>query len=146
MGVAGPLPEDLAELIADFAALPPADRLELLVDLGRELPELPHPYASQPELLEAVVECQAPVRVRADIDDDGAARLHISAPPQAPTTRGFAGLLHSTLDGLPAAEVLGLPADLPTRLGLEGTISPLRLNGMTAMLGRIQRQLREQQS
>ena len=142
MGAAGPLPDDLAELVADFAALPPADRLELLVDLGRELPDLPEPYSSQPELLEAVVECQAPVRVRADIDDDGAALLHISAPPQAPTTRGFAGLLHSTLDGIPAVQVLTLPADLPARLGLDGTISPLRLNGMTAMLGRIQRQLR----
>lgn len=146
MGADAPLPDDLAELVADFAALPPADRLELLVDLGRELPDLSEPYASQPKLLEAVVECQAPVRVRADIDDDGAARLHISAPPQAPTTRGFAGLLHSTLDGLPAAQVLALPADLPARLGLGGTISPLRLGGMTAIVGRIQRQLREQQS
>ncbi len=40
-------------------------------------------------------------------------RLHFSAPPEAPTTRGFAGILSEGLDGQSAEAVLSVPADLP---------------------------------
>ena len=70
-------------------------------------------------------------------------RLYFSAPPEAPTTRGFAGILHDGLAGLSADEVLAVPADLPMRLSLTELVSPLRLRGMSGMLARIQRQVRE---
>jgi cysteine desulfuration protein SufE len=69
--------------------------------------------------------------------------LFFDAPPEAPTTRGFAGILQTGLDGLPAAEVLAVPDDAPFRFGLGEAVSPLRLRGMVAMLGRIKRQVRE---
>jgi cysteine desulfuration protein SufE len=39
--------------------------------------------------------------------------------------------------------VLETPGEFPSRLGLQDLVSPLRLRGMAAMLGRIKRQVRE---
>lgn len=92
-------------------------------------------------------ECQSPIFLRTEVDGAGPAavvHLFFSAPQEAPTTRGFAGILHEGLDGLSAAEVLAVPADVTSRLGLAQAISPLRLRGMAGMLGRVQRQVREQ--
>ena len=79
----------------------------------------------------ARVEGVAPERVR----------LYFKAPREAPTTRGFAGVLHEGLDGLSAAEILAVPDDMPELLGLTRAITPLRMRGMTAMLGRIKRKV-----
>ena len=68
--------------------------------------------------------------------------LFFHAPAESPTTRGFAGILHEGLDGLPAADVLAVPDDAPYRFGLGEAVSPLRLRGMVAMLSRIKRQVR----
>jgi len=68
--------------------------------------------------------------------------LFFQAPAEAPTTRGFAGILREGLDGLTAAEVLAVPDDAPYRFGLGEAVSPLRLRGMVAMLSRIKRQVR----
>ena len=66
-----------------------------------------------------------------------------SAPPEAPTTRGFASILRTGLDGEPAAGILAVPDDFYVKLGLGQAVSPLRLRGMAAMLARIKRQVRE---
>ncbi|MGC5628482.1 SufE family protein [Georgenia sp. Z1344] len=136
----------LAEIARDLAALAPNDRVQLLVELGDELPGLPQRLVDHPELLEAVRECQAPVHVRAEVDgtgEDAPVTVHVSAAPQAPVTRGFAGIVVVGLAGATAGEVLAVPADLPTRLGLEDVVSPLRLTGMAGLLARVQRQVAE---
>ena len=66
-----------------------------------------------------------------------------SAPAEAPTTRGFASILHAGLDGLTPEQVLAVPDDVPNRLGLTAAVSPLRLRGMSGMLGRIKRRVRD---
>jgi len=139
------LPPALAEIVDDFAALSVRDRLQLLLDFSRELPDLPSRIAEHPELLEPVPECQSPLFLITEIDSgepDPDVHLYFSAPPEAPTTRGFAGILHEGLDGLPASTVLAVPDDLSHRLGLAEAVSPLRLNGMAAMLFRVKRQVR----
>ncbi len=136
----------LAEIVDDFNGLGVRDRLQLLLDFSRELPPLPARYAEHPELLEPVPECQSPLFLVTEVGQDGpdpVVHLHFSAPPEAPTTRGFAGILHEGLDGLTASQVLAVPSDLSLRLGLAEAVSPLRLNGMGAMLARIKRQVRE---
>ena len=70
--------------------------------------------------------------------------VFFSAPPEAPTTRGFASILRAGLDGLPADEVLAVPDDVSYRLGLTEAVSPLRLRGMAGMLARIKRRVREE--
>ena len=143
------LPPQLAEIVEDFQALGERDRLQLLLEFSQELPNLPERYDGHPDALEPVPECQSPVVLAVEVDDEarGDARIvHVffSAPPEAPTTRGFASILRSGLDGLPAAEVLGVPDDVSYRLGLTEAVSPLRLRGMAGMLARIKRRVREE--
>lgn len=138
------LPPALAEIVDDFAALPRPERLQLLLDFARELPQLPARYADHPDLLEPVPECQSPIFLATELEGSGPqgiVRLFFSAPPEAPTTRGFAGILHAGMDGLTAAQVAQIPFDLPQRLSLEEAVSPLRLRGMSGMLTRIKRQV-----
>ena len=52
--------------------------------------------------------------------------------------------MHAALDGLTADEVLAVPPDVTERLELRDVVSPLRLRGASALLSRIQRQVREQ--
>ena len=160
--VALPLPAALDEIAQDFTAMSPRDRLTLLLDFSDGLPDLPERYVGHAELLERVDECQSPLFLvveveraqesgpsdvaKASIDDsasqDATVHLFFQAPPEAPTTRGFAGILHEGLDGLTVGEVLAVPDDAPYRFGLGEAVSPLRLRGMVAMLSRIKRQVR----
>ncbi|UKA64329.1 SufE family protein [Arthrobacter sp. FW306-04-A] len=138
------LPAALAEIVDDFQALTEPDRLQLLLEFSRGLPALPDRLLDHPELLERVVECQSPLflTIEQERNPDGVAyRLFFKAPPEAPTTRGFAGVLHEGLDGLTAAQILAVPDDMPELLGLTRAITPLRMRGMTAMLGRIKRKV-----
>ncbi|HET8561660.1 MAG TPA: SufE family protein [Marmoricola sp.] len=146
MSASADLPAPLAEIVEDFNAVAPGDRLQLLLEFSQELAPLPERYADHPELLEPVPECQSPIFLVSEVDgtgDEAVVRLHFSAPAEAPTTRGFAGILHEGLDGLAAGEILGVPNDFSSRLGLEEVVSPLRLRGMAAMLARIKRQVTE---
>ena len=137
------LPESLREIAEDFAAMPQPERLQLLLEFSNGLPALPERLQDHPELLEPVPECQSPIFLLTEVEEDGTVHLHFSAPPEAPTTRGFAGILHEGLDGAPVETVLAVPADLALRFSLSDSVSPLRLNGMSGMLARIQRQVSE---
>lgn len=136
------LPPQLEELVEDFSAVGPKDRLQLLLELSRELPDLPERYADAADTMEQVHECQSPLFLAVEVDDDKRVHLFFSAPPEAPTTRGFASIMHTGLDGEPAAEVLAVPDDFYVALGLAQAVSPLRLRGMSAMLSRIKNQVR----
>jgi cysteine desulfuration protein SufE len=136
------LPARLAETREDFLALEVRDRLQLLLEFSNELPDLPERYADHPELLERVVECQSPVYMFVEIVD-GIVHLHATAPAESPTTRGFASILAQGVEGLTVDEVLAIPDDYPQSLGLGEAVSPLRVRGMTGMLARAKRKLRD---
>lgn len=141
------LPPQLAEIVDDFQALGERDRLQLLLEFAQELPALPERYDGHPDAMEPVPECQSPVFLAVEVDTgatDHTVHVFFSAPPEAPTTRGFAGILRAGLDGLPARTVLGVPDDVSYRLGLTDAVSPLRLRGMAGMLARIKRRVREE--
>ena len=133
------LPDRLAETRDDFLALGVRDRLQLLLEFSNELPER---YADHPDLLERVEECQSPVFIFVEVVDD-VVHLHATAPKEAPTTRGFASILVQGLAGLTVEQVLEVPDDYPLTLGLTEAVSPLRIRGMSALLGRTKRQVRE---
>lgn len=136
------LPTVLAQTQEDFLDLGDKDKIQLLIEFSEELPELPTEYQDHPELLEKVEECQSPVYIFVDVRD-GVVSVHATAPVQAPTTRGFASILVQGLTGLSVEEALGIPDDFPSTLGLNALISPLRVRGMTGMLWRMKRQIRE---
>lgn len=140
------IPQALQEIADDFGAMEESQRLELLLEFSDELPDLPQRLKDDPKLLEPVPECQSPIFVRVEVDGtqpDSTVHLFFSAPAEAPTTRGFAGILNEGLDGATVQTVLDVPADFPLKLNIEKQVSPLRLNGMSGMLARIQRQVRE---
>ncbi len=138
-------PPQLAELVDEFAEVGPRDRLQLLLELSQELPELPGALRRR----RGVDGAGARVPVAAVPGGGGGARRPIggctcSSPPrrEAPTTRGFASILRTGLDGEPAADVLAVPDDFYVALGLGQAVSPLRLRGMAAMLARIKNKVR----
>jgi cysteine desulfuration protein SufE len=136
------LPAALAESVDDFGALGDADKVTLLLEFSRELPDLPSHL--QQDAMEPVPECQSPVFLSVDAADTDHVRLYLTAPAEAPTTRGFASILYQGLDGAPADEILAVPADFYHDLGLGSAVSPLRLRGMAGMLARIKGQVRRQ--
>ncbi len=135
--------ESIDSLVADFNSLEVRDRLLLLLEFSDNLPELPARYAEHPDLLERVEECQSPVYLFVEVDAEKRAQLFFSAPAEAPTTRGFAGVLHEALNGHLVEDVLAVDEDFPNLLGLTVAVSPLRLAGMRAILRRIKRQISE---
>jgi cysteine desulfuration protein SufE len=135
------MPAPLAEVVSDFAGVQGQDKLKLLLEFADELPPLPADL--EEAAMEPVPECQSPLFLHVDASDRDRVRLHFSAPAQAPTTRGFAAILATGLDEQPAADILAVPENFYTDLGLAVLISPLRLRGMSAMLARIKRRLRE---
>jgi cysteine desulfuration protein SufE len=136
----------LAEIVEDFNALPGQQRLQLLLEFSDDLPPLPERYAGHRDLLEQVPECQTPLFLAVEVAADDTVHLFFDAPPEAPTTRGFAGILQTGLDGLNADEVLATPSEFTSQLGLTDLVSPLRLRGMAAMLARIKRQIRDRRA
>lgn len=134
------LPATLAEIRDDFLELPEPERLQLLLEFANELPDVPEVIKAHPEMQERVAECQSPVYIALEVDDD-IVTMHAMAPPEAPTTRGFASILVQGITGLTADEVLAIPSDYPLTIGLTRAVSPLRIAGMTGMLQRAKRQV-----
>ena len=136
----GRLTPALSEVVSDFAEVEGQDKLRLLLEFADELPALPADL--EEAAMEPVPECQSPLFLHVDAADRTNVRLYFSAPAEAPTTRGFASILAIGLDGQSADDILAVPDDFYSDLGLAALISPLRLRGMSAMLTRIKRRLR----
>ncbi len=136
----------LQEIVDDFHGVPDKDRLQLLLEFSQDLPALPERYAEHRDRMEPVPECQAPLFLAVEVEPDETVHLYFDAPAEAPTTRGFAAILHAGLDGMDAGEVLATPAEFSSQLGLADLVSPLRLRGMAAMLSRIKRQVIQQRA
>ncbi len=133
---------ELQEIVDEFAEAPKSLRLQILLDFANGLPPLPDDLDRGG--MEQVHECQTPFFVTAPVDETGHVTLHFDAPPEAPTTRGYAGVLREGLSGATVDEVLETPPDFFTGMGLSELISPLRLRGMGAILARIKRLVVEQ--
>jgi cysteine desulfuration protein SufE len=136
-------PAKLQRIVDLFAGAPKDLRLEALLEYSRKLPPLPEGLNGHRDAMEQVVECQTPFFLATEVDQDRRVHVWFDCPPEAPTTRGFAGLLHEGLEGATVEEVLDTPDDFYTRMGLAEAISSLRLRGMGAILARLKRQVRE---
>src|SRR5258708_20461447 len=106
------MPAPLAEVVSDFAEVEGQDKLTLLLEFANELPPLP--AGLEEAAMEEVPECQSPLFMHVDAHDPDRVRLYFSAPPEAPTTPGFASILAAGLDEQPVADILALPHDFYT--------------------------------
>lgn len=134
--------EAAAEIVEAFNEVPASSRLELLLEYANALPVLPERYADHPELLERVEECQSPVYLFVEVEN-GKANIFLTAPVEAPTTRGFASILQLALDGQSLETISSFSDQFIQDLKLSELVSPLRIRGMHGMLSRIKRQVQE---
>ena len=136
-------PDQLQTIIDAFNTAPKPLRLQLLLEYSKKVSPLPEHLENQRDQMERVHECQTPFFLLTEYPDDEHVVFHFDAPPEAPTTRGFAGILSEGLSGLSPEAILDTPDDFYTDMGLAEVISPLRLRGMSAIMGRLKRQVRE---
>ncbi|MGD8321910.1 MAG: SufE family protein [Gemmatimonadota bacterium] len=138
------LPDRLSTIVDRFNRAPKDLRVQALLQFSRKVPPLPEEMRQDPSALEQVHECQTPFFLATRVDEEGSVHLFFDAPAESPTVRGFAGILREGLEGAPWQDVLEVPADFYTAMGLESVVSPLRLRGMGAILARLKRQVKEQ--
>ena len=136
-----PLPTRLQQIVDLFSSAPKELRLAVLLDYVDKVPALPVELRSE-GALEQVHECQTPFFVAIAVRES-VVELFFDAPPEAPTTRSYAGILYEGLNGANVEEVLSVPDDFYLAMGLGDVITPLRLRGMWAILGTVKRQIRE---
>ena len=138
-----PMPDRLQVIVDQFAAAPKELRVHALLDYSRRVPPLPEELAGDRARLEQVHECQTPFFLATEIDEEGAVHLFFDCPPEAPTVRGFAGILREGLEGESWQDVVEVPPNFYSGMGLQEVVSALRLRGMGAILARLKRQIRE---
>ncbi|MDP2470321.1 MAG: SufE family protein [Candidatus Palauibacterales bacterium] len=136
------MPGKLQEIVDQFASAPRELRVQALLDFSRRVPPLPDHLAAHRDRMEQVHECQTPFFLATEVDGDGAVHLYFDCPPEAPTVRGFAGILREGLEGERREAILAVPADFYAGMGLQEVVSALRLRGMGAILARLKRQVR----
>lgn len=134
------------ELIADFQELDPEERLEELIELADDLPDVsPVRAASPPPESCRVQECQTPVYLWVDVVD-GRVQVEATVSPKSPTVRGLVAMLVDVANGAAAAEVLRLPDDLLEQLGLAESLGMTRQHGFQGVIRRIKREVQAAQA
>lgn len=133
------LPDRLQKLVDLFVTAPKDLKIQALLDYSRRVPPLPDDVVA--DSLEQVHECQTPFFLLTRLDDEGNVRLFFESPPESPTVRGYAGILHEGLDGESPEAVLSVPDDFYLHMGLEDVVTPQRLRGMGAIVARMKRQV-----
>lgn len=86
------MPPKLAEIVEEFRTAPREVVLEMLLEFSDAVPALPA-HLQGHEGMEQVPECQTQFFLRADVRPDRTVRAWFDCPPEAPTTRAFAGIL-----------------------------------------------------
>src|SRR4029450_8117629 len=103
------MPARLGEIVEEFADLPAELRLEALLDYSRRVPPLPERLGGHRGGMGEVAAWPAPCFLATARGGGDRVTIYFDAPPEAPTTRGFAGILSEGLNGATAAEVLAVP-------------------------------------
>ncbi len=127
----------LAEIVAEFEELDdPTDRLSYLVEIGKTLPPLDEVLHTEEH---RVLGCQSMVWLVAEERPGPPPTLKFRADSDAPMVRGLIAILLAVYSGHTPAEILAFPIEqLFARLKLLTFLTPMRSNGLFAMVQRIQ--------
>jgi cysteine desulfuration protein SufE len=132
----------LDRIVDEFAGLEPRERLELLLEFAESLPPLlPRLQAEKDRGEHRVHECQTPVFLWVEVEN-GQVQVYADVAPEAPTVKGFVGILADAFSGASVEEVLSVPPDLLQRLGLLQALGMMRMRGLQAILFTIRDQVR----
>ncbi len=135
------LPPKLQKVVDRFASAPRELKGQALLRYANQVPPLPPEFEEDRARLAQVHECQTPFFLATKLDGEGRVSLFFDCPPEAPTVRGFAGILLEGLEGEHYRTVLEVPTTFYTSMGLEDVVSPMRLRGMRAILAAIRRSI-----
>ena len=128
--------EKLEALISELGELDRQERIELLIDLARNLPPLPDHLAQFKDEAHRVPECQSPVFLFPERQGDIFV-LHVDVPAEAPTVRGFMAMIVEGLSGAPLQNVVTMPTDILERSGLSELLGMQRASGLHGVLRRL---------
>lgn len=120
----------LADLQDEYAFLEADDRYRLLIDLGRELAEMPEALKTDATLVRG---CSAAVWVYPARLDDG--RLHFLADSNAAITKGIIALVLLTVQDKAPAEILATDIEAALEpFDLKNQLSSNRTQGIPNMI------------
>ena len=121
-------------IIDDFDLLDDwEDKYRFVIELGRELPELP---ASERNEANRVHGCVSQVWVVTDADDAGI--ITFRGDSDAHIVRGLVAIMLTALSGHGPDEIVAFDAEsLFQRMGLDTHLTPQRSNGLRAMVKRM---------
>jgi cysteine desulfuration protein SufE len=122
------------DLIEEYEFLEPDDRYRLLIDLGKQLDDMPDALKTDATLVRG---CSASVWVYPTQLDDG--RLHFLADSNAAITKGIIALVLETVQDQPAEHITQTDiAAVLEPFDLKNQLSSNRTQGIPNMIGLIQ--------
>ncbi|MEH6716139.1 SufE family protein [Parasphingorhabdus flavimaris] len=122
------------DLIEEYEFLEPDDRYRLLIDLGKELDDMPDALKTDATLVRG---CSASVWVYPTQLDDG--RLHFLADSNAAITKGIIALVLETVQDQSAEQITKTDiAAVLEPFDLKNQLSSNRTQGIPNMIGLIQ--------
>lgn len=130
------MPAALDAIVSELGEADRQERIELLIDFAKNLPPLPDRLAEHKDAAHRVEECQSPVFLFVELEDDRVA-IHADAPIEAPTVRGFVAILVEGLSGASVEEILQVRDNLIENIGLPEILGMLRVRGLTGVLRRL---------
>ena len=122
------------DLIEEYEFLEPDDRYRLLIDLGKQLDDMPDALKTDATLVRG---CSASVWVYPTTLDDG--RLHFLADSNAAITKGIIALVLETVQNQPAEKITNTDiAAVLEPFDLKNQLSSNRTQGIPNMIALIQ--------
>ena len=119
----------LSDILEEYEFLDPDERYRLLIELGRELDEMPQALKTDATLVRG---CSASVWVY-PTEHDG--RLHVLADSNAAITKGIVALVLSAVQDKPAGEVAAMDvAGALEPFDLRNQLSSNRTQGVPNMI------------
>ena len=113
------------------------ERLRFVMDLGRTLPPFPDAWKDDRH---RVPGCQSKVWLETEQRDG---RLYVAGGSDAPLVHGLVGLVLRVYSGRTLPEAASVGPQFLKDLGLVGSLSPNRGNGVVVMASKIQALARE---
>jgi len=128
-------PTTLDELVADFAASDPEERMQLLMDLGRQLEPMPAELKTDEHRVQG---CQSRLWLVIRLEPGTPRTVRLIADSDSQIVRGLVAMLSMLCAGRTPREVAALDLEGTfERLGLKKYLSPNHANGFYATVRRI---------
>lgn len=122
--------DDIVETLAFFDSW--EDRYKYIIDLGKELPELPETYRTESNLVRG---CQSQVWLVDQLEDG---RMHFQADSDAHIVKGLLAVVLAAYNDRTPAEVTEFDVEgYFNEINLVKHLSATRGNGLQAMVARI---------